>query len=224
MTSTELSKTFDKLTACFAAYRLAATVVTDGGLKFVIWELVEPRLVTPLVEGERCAHRQSSAEFESSEQVDSFVLDLCTMLMSVKNVGIISRAPSYCPQLFQHPVLLHDALTSHLQTAGCTLVMGTSFHDVNMGFRKSCRGVRDNGILEGREIGPEREGVRKEGDGSPNGTECKGIGRMDGSLNVSECEDGTNASSDCSATITQVSSKPLAIRAVFEGLASIMFK
>ncbi|CAG2053732.1 unnamed protein product [Timema podura] len=110
--------------------------------------------------------RMYSAEFESSEQVDSFVLDLCTMLMSVKNVGIISRAPSYCPQLFQHPVLLHDALTSHLQTAGCTLVMGTSFHDVNM----------------------------------------------------------TNASSDCSATITQVSSLPLANRAVFEGLASIMFK
>nr|CAD7454316.1 unnamed protein product [Timema tahoe] len=107
-----------------------------------------------------------SAEFESSEQVDSFVLDLCTMLMSVKNVGIISRAPSYCPQLFQHPVLLHDALTSHLQTAGCTLVMGTSFHDVNM----------------------------------------------------------TNASSDCSATITQVLSLPLANTAVFEGLASIMFK
>nr|CAD7440878.1 unnamed protein product [Timema bartmani] len=112
------------------------------------------------------ALNSKSAEFESSEQVDSFVLDLCTMLMSVKNVGIISRAPSYCPQLFQHPVLLHDALTSHLQTAGCTLVMGTSFHDVNM----------------------------------------------------------TNASSDCSATITQVLSLPLANTAVFEGLASIMFK
>nr|CAD7434016.1 unnamed protein product [Timema monikensis] len=46
----------------------------------------------------------------------------------------------------------------------------------SQGLRKSCRGGRDSGNLEDREIGLDREGARKEGDSIPNVSECKVLG------------------------------------------------
>jgi len=58
------------------------------------------------------------------------MLDMCSMMLSLKSYGIAPAIHSQPYHVLDNP-LLERVLTSHLQTFGCTVVMGTSSEDIN---------------------------------------------------------------------------------------------
>jgi hypothetical protein len=72
----------------------------------------------------------SNSTFESSDQVNGWMLDMCCMMLSLKSYGLSLATHVQSYDVLNNP-LLERVLTSHLQTFGCTVVMGTSSEDVN---------------------------------------------------------------------------------------------
>lgn len=70
------------------------------------------------------------APFIANDKLNGCMMELCHMLVSVKSCGF-GRVPLQLSlEILDHP-LIERALTSHLQTFGCTVVMGTSANDIN---------------------------------------------------------------------------------------------
>ncbi|XP_047102038.1 guanine nucleotide exchange factor C9orf72-like isoform X1 [Schistocerca piceifrons] len=70
------------------------------------------------------------APFITNDKLDGWMMELCYMLVSVKSCGFGTVPDRYSSEILDHP-LIERALTSHLQTFGCTVVMGTSATDIN---------------------------------------------------------------------------------------------
>ncbi|KAJ9579434.1 hypothetical protein L9F63_024458 [Diploptera punctata] len=68
--------------------------------------------------------------FEASEQVNGWMLDMCNMMASLKTYGLATVRQMYNRHVLNHP-LLERIVTSHLQTFGCTVVVGASSEDIN---------------------------------------------------------------------------------------------
>lgn len=72
-------------------------------------------------------------EIPPSTMVDSWMVELCSMLTSlqVNGLGELNALQSYLsPTTLGNPVL-ERAVTSHLQTLGCTIVMGNISSEIN---------------------------------------------------------------------------------------------
>ena len=72
----------------------------------------------------------SHCGFETNDQVNGWILELCNMMGSLKAYGLATAHQLYHRQVLHHP-LLERILTSHLQTFGCTVLMGTSLEEIN---------------------------------------------------------------------------------------------
>ncbi|XP_069694227.1 guanine nucleotide exchange factor C9orf72 homolog isoform X2 [Periplaneta americana] len=71
----------------------------------------------------------SNSTFEASDQVNGWMLNVCYMMLSLKSCGLVPT-PRVHHHVLNHP-LLERILTSHLQTFGCTVIMGTSSEDID---------------------------------------------------------------------------------------------
>jgi hypothetical protein len=72
----------------------------------------------------------SNSTFEATDRVNGWMLDMCSMMLSLKSYGIAPAIRGQPYHVLDNP-LLERVLTSHLQTFGCTVVMGTSSEDIN---------------------------------------------------------------------------------------------
>jgi hypothetical protein len=72
----------------------------------------------------------SNSTFESSDQVNGWMMDVCRMMLSLKSHGLATATHVQSYHVLNSPVL-ERVITSHLQTFGCTVVMGTSSEDIN---------------------------------------------------------------------------------------------
>lgn len=72
----------------------------------------------------------SNSTFETSDQVNGWMIDVCCMMLSLKSYGLNLATHGQSYHVLNNP-LLERVLTSHLQTFGCTVVMGTSSEDIN---------------------------------------------------------------------------------------------
>jgi hypothetical protein len=57
-------------------------------------------------------------------------MDACCMMISLKSHGLAAATRFQSYHVLNNPVL-ERVITSHLQTFGCTVVMGTSSEDIN---------------------------------------------------------------------------------------------
>ncbi|XP_049845723.1 guanine nucleotide exchange factor C9orf72-like isoform X2 [Schistocerca gregaria] len=94
------------------------------------------RLQTQLQDPFNCA------PFITNDKLDGWMMELCYMLVSVKSCGFGTVPDRYSSEILDHP-LIERALTSHLQTFGCTVVMGTSATDINQGLLLDEFGCRE---------------------------------------------------------------------------------
>jgi hypothetical protein len=58
------------------------------------------------------------------------MVDVCCMMLSLKSHGLATATHIQSYHVLNNPVL-ERVITSHLQTFGCTVVMGTSSEDIN---------------------------------------------------------------------------------------------
>jgi hypothetical protein len=58
------------------------------------------------------------------------MVDMCGMMLSLKSYGVAPAIRGQPHDVLDNP-LLERVLTSHLQTFGCTVVMGTSSEHIN---------------------------------------------------------------------------------------------
>ncbi|XP_021922721.1 guanine nucleotide exchange C9orf72 homolog [Zootermopsis nevadensis] len=72
----------------------------------------------------------SNSAFENSDQVNDWMIDMCYMMLSLKSYGLTPATHVESYHVLNN-LLLERVLTSHLQTFGCTVVMGTSSEDIN---------------------------------------------------------------------------------------------
>jgi hypothetical protein len=72
----------------------------------------------------------SNSTFEVSDQVNGWMTDVCSMMLSLKSHGLATATHVQSYYVLNNPVL-ERVVTSHLQTFGCTVVMGTSSEDIN---------------------------------------------------------------------------------------------
>lgn len=72
----------------------------------------------------------SNSTFESSDQVNGWMMDFSCMMLSLKSHGLATTTLAQPYHVLNNPVL-ERVVTSHLQTFGCTVVMGTSPEDIN---------------------------------------------------------------------------------------------
>lgn len=72
----------------------------------------------------------SNSKFEVSHQVNGWMMDVCCMMLSLKSNGLATATHIQSYHVLNNPVL-ERVVTSHLQTFGCTVVMGTSSEDIN---------------------------------------------------------------------------------------------
>lgn len=72
-------------------------------------------------------------EIPPSSMVDSWMLEMCNMLISlqVNGLGELCALQSYLSASTLGNPIVERAVTSHLQTSGCTIVMGNNSHDIN---------------------------------------------------------------------------------------------
>jgi hypothetical protein len=58
------------------------------------------------------------------------MMDVCCMMLSLKSHGLATATHIHSYHVLNNPIL-ERVVTSHLQTFGCTVVMGTSSEDIN---------------------------------------------------------------------------------------------
>ncbi|XP_034251992.1 guanine nucleotide exchange C9orf72-like [Thrips palmi] len=72
-------------------------------------------------------------EIPPSSMVDSWMVEMCNMLISlqVNGLGELCALQSYLSASTLGNPIVERAVTSHLQTSGCTIVMGNNTTDIN---------------------------------------------------------------------------------------------
>lgn len=65
--------------------------------------------------------------------VDSWMVEMCSMLISlqVNGLGELCALQSYLSASTLGNPIVERAVTSHLQTSGCTIVMGNNTSEIN---------------------------------------------------------------------------------------------
>ncbi|XP_033609578.1 guanine nucleotide exchange C9orf72 homolog isoform X2 [Cryptotermes secundus] len=84
----------------------------------------------------------SNSKFEVSDQINGWMMDVCSMMQSLKSHGLATATHIQSYHVLSNPVL-ERVITSHLQTFGCTVVMGTSSEDINSGLLLNEFGCRE---------------------------------------------------------------------------------